>query len=205
MLSNVQGIDIHPVAVTIARATYVLASWESSVNTARKPIQIPIFMADSLFLPREVEANLLDSLSGVEIVQYGERKHPKHMIIPGALIQSPELFWTMLSQLARASPRNTRRTGKDTRTTMEKASLPGRCLTCLKLLEYERILDALWDIHGEGVGPYLLRQKKDLNLVVHHSEQAIAQRCSRSSSTSSSAIPRGCLTVSLQTRTTNRK
>src|ERR1051326_8516756 len=44
ILKNVVGIDIHPVAVTIARATYVLAI-RSLIKDVRRPIQIPIYLA----------------------------------------------------------------------------------------------------------------------------------------------------------------
>jgi hypothetical protein len=92
ILSNVQGIDIHPVAVTIARATYVLALGKL-VNAARKPIQIPVFLADSLFLPREVEADLYDQLSGIEITYGGRKKEDqRRVVMPEMLIYRPELF-----------------------------------------------------------------------------------------------------------------
>ena len=80
VLGNVQGIDIHPVAVTISRATYVLALGKL-VNAARKPIQIPVYLADSLFLPREVEQSLIERLSGVEIT-YGGKKDQKQIVMP---------------------------------------------------------------------------------------------------------------------------
>ena len=39
--------------VTIARATYVLALG-SLVRAAKRPIYLPVYLADSLFLPTEV-------------------------------------------------------------------------------------------------------------------------------------------------------
>jgi len=62
VLASVQGIDIHPVAVTIARATYVLALGKL-VNAARRPLRIPVFLADSLFLPTQIEPTLIRTLS----------------------------------------------------------------------------------------------------------------------------------------------
>ncbi|MGH9466229.1 MAG: N-6 DNA methylase, partial [Terriglobales bacterium] len=69
ILESVQGIDIHPVAVTISRATYVLALGPLA-KAPKRPIQIPVYLADSLFLPNEVEATLLSKLRGIEI-SYG--------------------------------------------------------------------------------------------------------------------------------------
>src|SRR5260370_863803 len=79
-LANVKGIDIHPVAVTISRATYVLALGPL-VRAARKLIQIPVYLADSLFLPREVEQNLIERLTGIEI-SYGQRKDVRRVVMP---------------------------------------------------------------------------------------------------------------------------
>jgi hypothetical protein len=70
--------------VTISRATYVLALGKL-INSARKPIQIPVYLADSLFLPREVEENLdqlkLEQTGGVEI-SYGGKKDQRTVLIP---------------------------------------------------------------------------------------------------------------------------
>jgi type I restriction-modification system DNA methylase subunit len=157
VLGHVQGIDIHPVAVTIARATYVLALGKL-VNSARKPIQIPIFLADSLFLPREVEANLLDKLSGVEI-EYGGKKDRKHMVVPGMLIQSPELFDDAIAACTSIAEEHAK-TGKDTRTTVEKHLLH-EVPELSKLLEYETILDALWTF-TEGLADLIRRKKNSI-------------------------------------------
>jgi hypothetical protein len=54
ILDHVVGIDIHPLAVTISRTTYVLALG-SLAKLAKRPIQIPVYLADSLFLPTEVQ------------------------------------------------------------------------------------------------------------------------------------------------------
>ncbi len=90
ILANVKGIDIHPVAVTIARATYVLALGKL-VNSARRPVQIPIYLADSLFLPREVERNLLEQLSGIEIT-FGPRRNERSFVLPDMMVNQPDNF-----------------------------------------------------------------------------------------------------------------
>ncbi len=155
ILSHVQGIDIHPVAVTIARATYVLALGRL-VNSARKPIQIPVYLADSLFLPREVEANLLDKLSGVEIT-YGGKKEQKQVVIPDMLIQMAELFDDAIAACTTIAEEHSRSL-RDTRTTMTK-HLAQAVPDLSKLLEYERVLDALWSF-TEGLAE-LIRERKN--------------------------------------------
>ncbi|MGD0645681.1 MAG: hypothetical protein ABSA75_12320 [Candidatus Bathyarchaeia archaeon] len=50
ILRNVYGIDLNPMAVTIARANYLLALGKL-VETRKSAIFIPVFMADSIKLP----------------------------------------------------------------------------------------------------------------------------------------------------------
>jgi len=142
-------------AVTISRATYVLALGKL-VNSARKPIQIPVYLADSLFLPREVEENLeqlkLEQFSGVEIT-YGGRKNQRRVLMPEMLIHSPELFdeaiaaCTLIAEdHAKAKKRNAPRL---------MANHLDRAIPDLStLLEYQRVLDALWGFYGRACRSY---------------------------------------------------
>jgi type I restriction-modification system DNA methylase subunit len=155
ILNNVQGIDIHPVAVTIARATYVLALGKL-INQAKKPIQIPVYLADSLFLPREVEQGLIERLSGVEIT-FGTKKSEKQVVMPDMLIQSPELFDDAISACTTVAEEHAK-SNKDSRKTLEEF-LANEVPDLSKLLEYEKILDALWSF-TEGLAE-LIRQKKN--------------------------------------------
>jgi hypothetical protein len=155
ILKNVQGIDIHPVAVTIARATYVLALGKL-ISSARKPINIPVYMADALFLPREVEENLIERISGVEIT-FGGRKDEKQVVIPDMLIHSPELFDDAISSCTAIAEEHAR-SNKDSRKTMEKY-LAVNVPDLSKLLEYDKILDALWSF-TEGLAE-LIKEKKN--------------------------------------------
>ena len=94
ILENVVGIDIHPLAVTIARATYVLALRELVVR-ADRPFQIPIYLADSLFLPEEIRTVWTNGRSNLEI-RYG--LHPrKNFELPSFVLDLPGLFDTAIS------------------------------------------------------------------------------------------------------------
>jgi methylase of polypeptide subunit release factors len=155
VLSNVQGIDIHPVAVTISRATYVLALGKL-ISAARKPIQIPVYMADSLFLPREVEKSLIETLSGVEIT-FGGRKNLRQVVMPDMLIHSPELFDDAIAACTSVAEDHAK-TKKETRSTVAN-HLAKAVPDLSKLLEYERVLDALWAF-TEGLAD-LIREKKN--------------------------------------------
>lgn len=140
ILANVNGIDIHPVAVTISRATYVLALGPL-VKAARKPIQIPVYLANSLFLPREVEENLYEPLRGVEVT-FGEPKERRRVVMPQTLVHSPDLF----DEAVAASTSVAEDHAKNQRET--KTSLARHLARAVpeleKMLEYDAILNALW-------------------------------------------------------------
>ncbi|MBI5709758.1 MAG: SAM-dependent DNA methyltransferase [Candidatus Eisenbacteria bacterium] len=87
VLEHVVGIDIHPLAVIIARATYVLAV-SPLVRQAKRPVQIPVYLADSLFLPSEVKQTTMWDAPGYEIRFGGDRS----VSIPGELVKDPDLF-----------------------------------------------------------------------------------------------------------------
>ena len=53
MLANVVGVDVNPLAVTIARANYAIALGEL-LHVREGPILIPIYVADSIKLPKPV-------------------------------------------------------------------------------------------------------------------------------------------------------
>ena len=52
---HVVGIDVHPVAVTLARVTYLLALGRSNINSpGRKPLTIPIYLGDAVQWQQEI-------------------------------------------------------------------------------------------------------------------------------------------------------
>lgn len=155
ILRNVQGIDIHPVAVTISRATYVLALGKL-VSAGRGPINVPVYLADSLFLPREVEQDLYEKLSGVEIT-FGGKKNEKVVVVPDMLIHSPELFDAAIAACAKVAEEHAEKK-RDTKDTLDKylsVHVPG----LHKVLEYPDILAALWGF-TESLAE-LIREKKN--------------------------------------------
>jgi type I restriction-modification system DNA methylase subunit len=86
ILEHVAGIDIQPLAATISRATYVLALGDL-VKEAKRPFTIPVYLADSLFLPTEVRQHVIGRKPTYEVT-FGEQK----MEIPESLVTSSELF-----------------------------------------------------------------------------------------------------------------
>ncbi len=142
--------------LTIARATYVLALGKL-VSAARKPINIPVYMADSLFLPREVEQNLIETISGVEIT-FGGKKDEKQVVIPDMLIQSPEMFDDAISActaIAEGDALSRKETAENELEKYLSVNVPDLS----QLLEYDKIVDALWTF-TESLAE-LIREKKN--------------------------------------------
>lgn len=155
ILSGVNGIDIHPVAVTISRASYVLALGPL-VKAARKPIQIPVYLADSLFLPREVEEDLFDKLKGIEIT-YGQRKDERRVVMPQTLIHSPDLFDAAIAACTSVAEDHAR-TQHESKAALDR-HLAQAVPDLQRMLEYKAILDALWEF-TEGLAQ-LIREHKN--------------------------------------------
>jgi hypothetical protein len=141
ILANVNGIDIHPVAVTIARATYVLALGKL-INSARRPIQIPVYLADSLFLPHEVERNLIEHLSGIEIT-FGPRRNARRFVLPDMMVNQPENFDDAIAAAARIAEdlANGNRESQESLDRYLHQAVPGLSQT----LQRDEIVTALWN------------------------------------------------------------
>ncbi|GAB3271910.1 Eco57I restriction-modification methylase domain-containing protein [Kineosporia babensis] len=68
--THVLGIDVHPVAVTLARVTYLLAIGQDRLNAIDRPaFSIPIYLGDSL--QWEQKADLLGGVDTVTIATHG--------------------------------------------------------------------------------------------------------------------------------------
>lgn len=155
LLANVVGVDIHPVAVTIARANYVLALGKL-IKAARTPIQIPVYLADSLFLPREVEADLLQNLHGV-LIQYGPRKDTRKFVLPRVLVHAPEAFDQAIAACARVAAEHALTNGDSLSSLDQYLHREVPALTTMD--GYDQILSALWNF-SEGLAE-LIRQKNN--------------------------------------------
>lgn len=87
ILENVVGIDIHPLAVIITKTNYLLALGDL-FKRRRKPVALPIYLADSIRLPQmEGQMEMGVPLPGFKLEIDGKR-----IIIPEVLIHDPHLY-----------------------------------------------------------------------------------------------------------------
>ncbi len=103
LVRSVIGMDLHPVAVTLARVTYLLAiGRERLVSGSRGPIRIPVFLGDSMQW-RKQEKNIwndrelrIDADDGRELV-------PPEFRFPIELLHDPQSFDSLVNELAALS------------------------------------------------------------------------------------------------------
>jgi hypothetical protein len=148
----VVGIDIHPLAVIIARATYVLAI-SHLIRTSKRPIRIPVYLADSLFLPTEVRELVLGGVAGFELRFGGDRA----VTIPDHVIRDPEVFDLAMTASVQISLSlaDEREESERPLGAFLRRSMPA-------LAEREDFPDTVWSLWtlAEGL-EVLIRQKRD--------------------------------------------
>ena len=143
IVENVVGIDIHPLAVTIARVTYLLAI-QKYVSYAKNPIQIPVYLADSLFLPREVkQLTLGDSQNKCEI-NFSVKKKVE---VPERIVQAPELFDPAIAASSLIAEEHAK-TGRESKTTL-KAYLQRTAPKLLSGTDAQEVLNSFWELTKE--------------------------------------------------------
>jgi hypothetical protein len=81
--SDLTGIDIHPVAITTARANFVLAL-RADLASATKALTIPVFMADTLAAPEQGFGRMVEIAAPVADLtsRPGEPPYPDRFQLP---------------------------------------------------------------------------------------------------------------------------
>jgi SAM-dependent methyltransferase len=97
ILANIVGIDINPLAVTIARANYLIALGEL-LNIRKGPILLPIYVADSIKLPSV--ARTLYGNSRVIVYEYVVNS--THLQIPVELAKDRNKFGKVITAFKEA-------------------------------------------------------------------------------------------------------
>jgi SAM-dependent methyltransferase len=105
---HVIGLDLHPVAVTLARVTYLLAIGRSRlVDPQRGPIQVPVFLGDSIQW-REQQTDLWGSGSLTIHADDNRELFSTELRFPDALLEDAGGFDWLVQELAdKASVRKT--------------------------------------------------------------------------------------------------
>jgi len=83
ILDSVVGVDIHPLAVTVAKTNYILALGDL-LKKRRGKVSIPIYLSDTIRLP--------ERWADTPMADYEVEIDDQTIYLPQALLESPELY-----------------------------------------------------------------------------------------------------------------
>lgn len=99
VVSQIQGMDLHPVAVTLARVTYLLALTPDRLID-REELTVPVFLGDSLRWEQEDTLRSEDGITvrttdPLEMIEDESKLH-----FPESVIEEPQRFDRLVAELA---------------------------------------------------------------------------------------------------------
>jgi hypothetical protein len=96
--NHVMGMDLHPVAVTLARVTYLLAIGAERLKQGRGPISIPVFLGDSLQWGQEETLQTRGAL--VVSTDDGLMLFPAELRFPDSIVADAGRFDALVAEMA---------------------------------------------------------------------------------------------------------
>jgi hypothetical protein len=95
--TNVLGMDVHPVAVTLARVTYLLALGTERLNGDREAISVPVYLGDSV---QWKIAHSIFNDDGLTVpTDDGKALFSAELFFPAATLVDPTRFDRLVSEL----------------------------------------------------------------------------------------------------------
>lgn len=116
--SHVTGMDVHPVAVTIARVTYLLAlGVERLTADDRGPLVVPVYLGDSLQWEQQAdifasEEQLTIATSGADLVEAGAALFHDDLVFPKSVLQDAANFDRLVNAMSDKASDTSNRTSK---------------------------------------------------------------------------------------------
>lgn len=162
---NVVGVDVHPVAVHLARSEWVLASLDVIAGAADRPdFTPPVYLGDSLQLLTKA-----DQLLGRAEVSIGVTGDPlrRELRFPRSLIERPETFDSAMERVAEQV-----RIGGDPRQALIDAGIPDAerdaLAPALDLLEalHTEGRDHIWSYYTRNVVRPLVLAEETVDVVI---------------------------------------
>ncbi|MBO4270408.1 N-6 DNA methylase [Microbispora triticiradicis] len=98
LTGHVIGLDLHPVAVALARVTYVLAIGAERLNGKRRGIHVPIYLGDSIQWKQQ-QTDLFNA-DKLVISTTGDQIYGNELSFPEGLLDDVARFDTLISELA---------------------------------------------------------------------------------------------------------
>ena len=108
---HVLGVDLHPVAVTLARVTYLLAIGMERISGPRDAFSIPVYLGDSLQWGQEqilLERTLLNTNMLIVPTGEGDQRFAQELRFPSSLLTDASSFDRLVTELADRATRRPR-------------------------------------------------------------------------------------------------
>lgn len=141
LTQSVIGIDVHPVSVHLARATWVLAAREVIAEAGRDTLTVPVYLGDSLQL--RTDSGSLFAQDHVSItVAATEGDAERRLNFPKSLVAQPDWFDRVMIDLSQAID-----SGGDPMTVLDDNDIPQGDTDRDLLEDTAKILQ---DLHAEG-------------------------------------------------------
>ncbi len=145
LLTHVTGIDVHPAAVHLARATWTFAAREAlerARGAGADDVTVPIYLGDSLQLRTETSGLFASSTVTIEIENDdGDLERNLSLEFPRALVEQGDWFDNLMTRFAEELEQ-----GGDPRQALDDVGIPDDADRPM----LERTADTLARLHADG-------------------------------------------------------
>lgn len=114
ILSTVTGMDLHPVAVTLARITYLLAIKDILGDRPPSGVTIPVFLGDSMQWGRRDDDRTLLGSAGLRISTESAELVAREMVFPAVTLADAVRFDALIDDLVAKATNRTRGAARPT-------------------------------------------------------------------------------------------
>lgn len=154
--SHVMGIDLHPVAVALARVTYLLAIGRDRLSAPRGALSVPVYLGDSLGWDQRDDLLTVDYVviptESDDKLLAGELRFPDHLLADAKNFD--ELVQSLIDESARAVGKTTKQLSAGTvrRLHITDADLPVLNANFARLKElHSEGRDHIWSYYIRNV------------------------------------------------------
>ena len=102
LTQSVIGIDVHPVSVHLARATWVLAAREIIAEAGRDTLTVPVYLGDSLQLRTDSGSLFAQDHVSITVAAAGGGAAERRLNFPKSLVAQPDWFDRVMIDLSHA-------------------------------------------------------------------------------------------------------
>ena len=102
LTQSVIGIDVHPVSVHLARATWVLAAREIIAEAGRDTLTVPVYLGDSLQLRTDSGSLFAQDHVSITVAAAGGGAAERRLNFPKSLVAQPDWFDKVMLGLSHA-------------------------------------------------------------------------------------------------------